>query len=228
MFSNKHINVGSSSDDLFFKSRNPNNLSNKFNKFLISSYLPNDYNYSIFNRNPKNYEKPKDSEEPIWETNIYYPKPNYYNNIYTQRYSKKYQNFYSPNNYSPNPKYYKLINNYEINNKRNIIQNTDNNQGMPKYQIRKEIRYEHTPEPEEKKESENNYKKNNKLFLSFDYENKYKNDYYNMFRNNKREESPIISEISRKNFLNINPYKNNFEVEEQKRRRRLLNIPDDY
>ena len=112
MYSNSHITMGTSSDDLFDKSgKNQNSLHYKYNKFLTSPYLERKYNNYYANpifENQKNDEGNKnyidldDNYDSFGETNIYYPKPNYYNNIYTQRFSKKYKRFYNYNNLTSN------------------------------------------------------------------------------------------------------------------------------
>ena len=107
MYSNSHITMGTSSDDLFDKSgQNQNSLHYKYNKFLISPYLErkyNSYSSNSFFENQKNKElnnrsnniNPNNSYDSFGETNIYYPKPNYYNNIYTQRFSKRFKKYYN-------------------------------------------------------------------------------------------------------------------------------------
>ena len=82
MYSNSHITMGTSSDDLFDKSgRNQNSLHFKYNKFLISPYLERKYQNSIFENNKNNEQNNKNTidikpYESVGETNIYYPKPN--------------------------------------------------------------------------------------------------------------------------------------------------------
>ena len=103
MYSNSHINMGTSADDLFDKSgKNQNSLHYKYNKFLVSPYLPRNYNHSLIelNNNTKEFKESKENEidDSLGETHMYYPKPNNYNSIYTQRFSKKYKDFY----YNPN------------------------------------------------------------------------------------------------------------------------------
>ena len=101
MYSNSHITMGTSSDDLIFDKtgKNQNSLHFKYNKFLVSPYLErkyNNYNKSPIFENQKNEEKNNNNNydyESFGETNIFYPKPNYYNNIYTQKFSKKNKKF---------------------------------------------------------------------------------------------------------------------------------------
>ena len=59
MYSDSHITMGTSSDDLFDKSgQNQNSLHYKYNKFLISPYLQRRYNSfnseQIFENNKNN------------------------------------------------------------------------------------------------------------------------------------------------------------------------------
>ena len=57
MYSNSHITMGTSADDLFDKSgKNQNSLHYKYNKFLVSPYLSREYKYSFANNESKNNE----------------------------------------------------------------------------------------------------------------------------------------------------------------------------
>ena len=196
--------MGISADDLFDKSgKNQNSLHYKYNKFLVSPYLPRGYNYS-FNNQPKNDEsndnKENDLENSIGEIQMYYPKPNNYNSIYTQKFSKKYKNFYNQYpNYIPNP-----TDNYNFNNRntpiRLIEKEYDNNTvKTPNYQIKKEIQFQRTPD--KYKEYENNSNEidgqNNNRY------NNYKRYYDYYYPNNKIERfnSPVISKIAENNFI---------------------------
>ena len=124
MYSNSHITMGTSSDDLIFDKtgQNQNSLHFKYNKFLISPYLErkyNNYNKNSIFENQKNDEQNNNIKnnnydfESFGETNIFYPKPNYYNNIYTQRFSKKYKKYYN-NNTNNNIYQNNLVNNNDI------------------------------------------------------------------------------------------------------------------
>ena len=204
MYSNSHITMGTSSDDLIFDKtgKNQNSLHFKYNKFLVSPYLERKYNnynkISIF-ENQKNEEKNNNNNydyESFGETNIFYPKPNYYNNIYTQKFSKKYKKFYNNNNISQsNLANNNIINNYinpnmNINSRNNrFIRNQDfniNKIKTPDYQIRKEIEMQKTPD------KYNNYKR---------YD-----DYYFKTANKENEKySPsILKNMARNNLMNPN------------------------
>ena len=206
MYSNSHITMGTSSDDLFDKSgRNQNSLHFKYNKFLISPYLERKYQNSIFENNKNNEQNNKNTidikpYESVGETNIYYPKPNYYNNIYTQRYSKNFKKYYSNyalSNYSPN-----FSDNYIINNnrKKDIISRNIrlrkglslNNANTFDYQIKKEIEIQKTPEKDKNKFYEENKFNNYKRY----------DDYY--LNNNKNGENKQrnISKIAQNNLIN--------------------------
>ena len=204
MYSNSHITMGTSSDDLIFDKtgKNQNSLHFKYNKFLVSPYLErkyNNYNKIPIFENQKNEEKNNNNNydyESFGETNIFYPKPNYYNNIYTQKFSKKYKKFYINNNISQsNLANNNIINNY-INPNMNIdsrnnrfIRNQDfniNKIKTPDYQIRKEIEMQKTPD------KYNNYKR---------YD-----DYYFKTANKENEKySPsILKNMARNNLMNPN------------------------
>ena len=203
MYSNSHITMGTSSDDLIFDKtgKNQNSLHFKYNKFLVSPYLErkyNNYNKIPIFENQKNEEKNNNNYdyESFGETNIFYPKPNYYNNIYTQKFSKKYKKFYNNNNISQsNLANNNIINNYinpnmNINSRNNrFIRNQDfniNKIKTPDYQIRKEIEMQKTPD------KYNNYKR---------YD-----DYYFKTANKENEKySPsILKNMARNNLMNPN------------------------
>ena len=204
MYSNSHITMGTSSDDLIFDKtgKNQNSLHFKYNKFLVSPYLErkyNNYNKIPIFENQKNEEKNNNNNydyESFGETNIFYPKPNYYNNIYTQKFSKKYKKFYNNNNISQsNLANNNIINNYinpnmNINSRNNrFIRNQDfniNKIKTPEYQIRKEIEMQKTPD------KYNNYKR---------YD-----DYYFKTANKENENySPsILKNMARNNLMNPN------------------------
>ena len=204
MYSNSHITMGTSSDDLIFDKtgKNQNSLHFKYNKFLVSPYLErkyNNYNKIPIFENQKNEEKNNNNNydyESFGETNIFYPKPNYYNNIYTQKFSKKYKKFYDNNNISQsNLANNNIINNYinpnmNINSRNNrFIRNQDfniNKIKTPDYQIRKEIEMQKTPD------KYNNYKR---------YD-----DYYFKTANKENEKySPsILKNMARNNLMNPN------------------------
>ncbi len=204
MYSNSHITMGTSSDDLIFDKtgKNQNSLHFKYNKFLVSPYLErkyNNYNKIPIFENQKNEEKNNNNNydyESFGETNIFYPKPNYYNNIYTQKFSKKYKKFYINNNISQsNLANNNIINNYinpnmNINSRNNrFIRNQDfniNKIKTPDYQIRKEIEMQKTPD------KYNNYKR---------YD-----DYYFKTANKENEKySPsILKNMARNNLMNPN------------------------
>jgi hypothetical protein len=196
--------MGTSSDDLIFDKtgKNQNSLHFKYNKFLVSPYLErkyNNYNKIPIFENQKNEEKNNNNNydyESFGETNIFYPKPNYYNNIYTQKFSKKYKKFYINNNISQsNLANNNIINNYinpnmNINSRNNrFIRNQDfniNKIKTPDYQIRKEIEMQKTPD------KYNNYKR---------YD-----DYYFKTANKENEKySPsILKNMARNNLMNPN------------------------
>ena len=205
MYSDSHITMGTSSDDLFDKSgQNQNSLHYKYNKFLISPYLQRRYNSfnseQIFENNKNNELKNNNqininnNYESFGETNIYYPKPNYYNNIYTQRFSKKYRKLYN-NNYN------NLSSNYIGNNTDNYRYNNQNqnfNRGnnyfkndinmnklkTPDYQIKKEIEIQKTPE------KYNNYRR-------------YDDYYFNTTNKDKQNYNPsMLSKFAENNLIN--------------------------
>ena len=188
MYSDSHITMGTSSDDLFDKSgQNQNSLHYKYNKFLISPYLErryNNYNSNPIFENNKNNELKNNNQinnnyESFGETNIYYPKPNYYNNIYTQRFSKRYRKFYNNNynnlssnyigNNKDNYRYYEQ--NQNINSRNNKFQSESNMNKLktPEYQIKKEIEIQKTPE------KYNNYRRYDDYY--FNTTNKDKQNY---------------------------------------------------
>ena len=205
MYSNSHITMGTSSDDLFDKSgQNQNSLHYKYNKFLISPYLErkyNSYSSNSFFENQKNKElnnrsnniNPNNSYDSFGETNIYYPKPNYYNNIYTQRFSKRFKKYYNHNYNNISANYIRNnIDAYDYFNKNSNI-NSRNNRFMdeninkmktPEYQIKKEIQIQKTPE------KFNNYRR-------------YDDYYYNTSNKDKQNYNPsILSQFAENNFIN--------------------------
>ena len=212
MYSNSHINMGTSADDLFDKSgKNQNSLHYKYNKFLVSPYLPRNYNHSLIelNNNTKEFKENKENEidDSLGETHMYYPKPNNYNSIYTQRFSKKYKDFYYNPNYIGSPTY-NNFNNVYTNNPIRIRENNLNINTVktPDYQIKKEIQYQRTPD------KYNNNIQNNKnediLYNDQNQNNKYNNykrydDYYSSSNKiEQRYKSPVITKIAENNFIN--------------------------
>ena len=203
MYSDSHITMGTSSDDLFDKSgQNQNSLHYKYNKFLISPYLERRYNN--YNSNPifennksnelKNNNQINNNYESFGETNIYYPKPNYYNNIYTQRFSKRYRKFYNNNynnlssnyigNNKDNYRYYEQ--NQNINSRNNKFQSESNMNKLktPEYQIKKEIEIQKTPE------KYNNYRR-------------YDDYYFNTTNKDKQNYNPsMLSKFAENNLIN--------------------------
>ena len=205
MYSDSHITMGTSSDDLFDKSgQNQNSLHYKYNKFLISPYLQRRYNSfnseQIFENNKSNELKNNNqininnNYESFGETNIYYPKPNYYNNIYTQRFSKKYRKLYN-NNYNNlssnyignNTDNYRYNNqNQNINPGNNYFKNDINMNKLktPDYQIKKEIEIQKTPE------KYNNYRR-------------YDDYYFNTTNKDKQNYNPsMLSKFAENNLIN--------------------------
>ena len=205
MYSDSHITMGTSSDDLFDKSgQNQNSLHYKYNKFLISPYLQRRYNSfnseQIFENNKNNELKNNNqininnNYESFGETNIYYPKPNYYNNIYTQRFSKKYRKLYN-NNYNNlssnyignNTDNYRYNNqNQNINPGNNYFKNDINMNKLktPDYQIKKEIEIQKTPE------KYNNYRR-------------YDDYYFNTTNKDKQNYNPsMLSKFAENNLIN--------------------------
>ena len=205
MYSNSHITMGTSSDDLFDKSgQNQNSLHYKYNKFLISPYLErkyNSYSSNSFFENQKNKElnnrnyniNPNNSYDSFGETNIFYPKPNYYNNIYTQRFSKRFKKYYNHNYNNISANYIRNnIDAYDYFNKNSNI-NSRNNRFMdeninkmktPEYQIKKEIQIQKTPE------KFNNYRR-------------YDDYYYKTSNKDKQNYNPsILSQFAENNFIN--------------------------
>ena len=203
MYSDSHITMGTSSDDLFDKSgQNQNSLHYKYNKFLISPYLErryNNYNSNPIFENNKNNELKNNNQinnnyESFGETNIYYPKPNYYNNIYTQRFSKKYRKLYNNNynnlssnyigNNKDNYRYYEQ--NQNINSRNNKFQSESNMNKLktPEYQIKKEIEIQKTPE------KYNNYRR-------------YDDYYFNTTNKDKQNYNPsMLSKFAENNLIN--------------------------
>jgi len=203
MYSDSHITMGTSSDDLFDKSgQNQNSLHYKYNKFLISPYLQrryNNYNSNPIFENNKNNELKNNNQinnnyESFGETNIYYPKPNYYNNIYTQRFSKRYRKFYNNNynnlssnyigNNKDNYRYYEQ--NQNINSRNNKFQSESNMNKLktPEYQIKKEIEIQKTPE------KYNNYRR-------------YDDYYFNATNKDKQNYNPsMLSKFAENNLIN--------------------------
>ena len=233
MYSNGHITMGTSADDLFDKSgKNQNSLHYKYNKFLVSPYLPRGYKYSLTNSESKNNEnndsKENENDNPLGETQMYYPKPNNYNSIYTQRFSKKYKDFYN------NPYLSYPTDNYDCNNIKNIYKNNPiklidkyqnfNTVKTPDYQIKKEIQYQKTPDKYK------DYKINNS---NEEWQNQNNNIYNNYRRYDdyypsnkmKRYNSSVISKIAEDNFINQDfNNKNQYSTPgiEEKRRRMYL------
>ena len=211
MYSNSHITMGTSSDDLFDKSgKNQNSLHYKYNKFLTSPYLERKYNNYYANpifENQKNDEGNKnyidldDNYDSFGETNIYYPKPNYYNNIYTQRFSKKYKRFYNYNNLTSNymgnntdngPLDYYNNQNRNINSRNNRFKKEPNINKLktPEYQIKKEIEIQKTP-------------------LKYDNYRRYDDYYFNTMNKERQNYNPsVISNIAKNNLFN-KEYNNN-------------------
>ena len=210
MYSNSHITMGTSSDDLFDKSgKNQNSLHYKYNKFLVSPYLPRGYSYSLINSQSKNNEnnesKQFDIDDSLGETQVYYPKPNNYNSIYTQRYSKKYKNYYNypyPNYLSYSKDSYNLRNNpTKLIDRENYI-----TVKTPDYQIKKEIQYQRTSD----KYKDNKYNNtDNGLMQDNNLYNNYRryDDYYSPNKN-ERYNSPHISKIAENNFISQDFNKN--------------------
>ena len=231
MYSSSHITMGTSADDLFDKSgKNQNSLHYKYNKFLVSPYLPRGYKYSLTNNESKNNEindsKENENDNLLGETQMYYPKPNNYNSIYTQRFSKKYKDYYSNPYLSYPTDNYNSINN----SKNNPIRLIDKDQNFntvktPDYQIKKEIQYQKTPDKYKDYQINNSHEEwqnqNNNIY------NNYRrfDDYY---PSNKieRYNSPLISKIAENNFINqeFNNNKKQYPTPgiEEKRRRMYL------
>ena len=206
MYSNSHITMGTSSDDLFEKTgQNQNSLHYKYNKFLISPYLERKYNNysnnSLF-ENQKNNELNNNtnqmgfnnSYDSFGETSIYYPKPNYYNNIYTQRYSKRYKKYYNNNYNNISSNYirnnsgpYQNYNHYQnIISRNNKFKNGTNANKLktPEYQIKKEIQIQKTPD------KYNNYQR-------------YDDYYHNSANKNRSNYNPsMLSQFAENNFIN--------------------------
>ena len=216
MFSDGHVTIGTSANNIFDNTGpNKNSLHYKYNQFLISPYLERKYNSYNSNTQLENNKNnninnikqrifEKDNFESFGETNIYYPKPNYYNNIYTQRFSKKYKKFYNNNNNYYNslsrnnfrnedqiyPYYKQYLNINPKNNKYRSEIITDKIK-TPQYQIKKEIEIQKTPEKYNNYRRYDDYyfttsKKEGKNFnpskLSQFAENNYSN---NRYTNNK-------------------------------------------
>ena len=232
MYSSSHITMGTSADDLFDKSgKNQNSLHYKYNKFLVSPYLPRGYKYSLANKESKNNEnndsKENENDNPLGETQMYYPKPNNYNSIYTQRFSKKYKDYYN------NPYLSYPTDNYDSNNIKNIYKNNpirliDKDQNFnavktPDYQIKKEIQYQKTPD----KNKDYQINKNNDDWQNQDnnvYNNYKRFDDYYLSNKIERYNSPVISKIAENNFINQEFNKNKYSTPgiEEKRRRMYL------
>ena len=248
MYSSGHITMGTSADDLFDKSgKNKNSLHYKYNQFLVSPYMPRRYNnynyYPIVNKISKNSnqnsefneEKDNNLDDSFGETEIYYPKPNNYNSIYTQKFSKKYRNFYNHPYYSNQTESYNYNARYDnnYNNPIMIKENQPNINGVktPEYQIKKEIQYQRTPN---KYTSYKEYQNDNKMGYSYDEQNlqnnKYNNYrrfddyYYPLYNNEQRLRSPKISKIAENNFLNqdLNKYQYSTPSIQDKNRRLYL------
>ena len=211
MYSDSHITMGTSSDDLFDKSgKNQNSLHYKYNKFLVSPYLPRIHNHSRTEKKDKQkFDDNKENElddDSFGETHIYYPKPNTYNSIYTQKFSKKYKNLYNnPNIYGDNKTFDNNINNYMYKNipmRINYPQVNVNPVRTPYYQIKKEIEYQRTPN------KNNNNISYDKAYNEFEQNNMYNNykrydDYYSSAnKNGQRYKSPNLSKIALNNFFN--------------------------
>ena len=248
MYSSGHITMGTSADDLFDKSgKNKNSLHYKYNQFLVSPYMPRRYNnynyYPIVNKISKNSnqnsefneEKDNNLDDSFGETEIYYPKPNNYNSIYTQKFSKKYRNFYNHPYYSNQTESYNYNARYDNNYNNPIVikENQPNINGVktPEYQIKKEIQYQRTPN---KYTSYKEYQNDNKMGYSYDEQNlqnnKYNNYrrfddyYYPLYNNEQRLRSPKISKIAENNFLNqdLNKYQYSTPSIQDKNRRLYL------
>ena len=248
MYSSGHITMGTSADDLFDKSgKNKNSLHYKYNQFLVSPYMPRRYNnynyYPIVNKISKNSnqnsefneEKDNNLDDSFGETEIYYPKPNNYNSIYTQKFSKKYRNFYNHPYYSNQTESYNYNARYDNNYNNPIVikENQPNINGVktPEYQIKKEIQYQRTPN---KYTSYKEYQNDNKMGYSYDEQNlqnnKYNNYrrfddyYYPSYNNEQRLRSPKISKIAENNFLNqdLNKYQYSTPSIQDKNRRLYL------
>ena len=237
MYSNSHITMGTSADDLFDKSgKNQNSLHYKYNKFLVSPYLPRGYKYSLTNTESKNDEnndiRKNDNDNALGETQMYYPKPNNYNSIYTQRFSKKYRNYYNNPYLSYPTDNYNSININSIS-KNNPIRLKDKDQNFntiktPDYQIKKEIQYQKTPDKYK------DYKINNS---NEKWQNQNNNNIYNNYRrfddyypSNKmeRHNSSVFSKIAENNFIsqefnNKNQYSTP-GIEEKRRKMDLSQI----
>ena len=230
MFSTGHINIGTSTDDVYFKSRNQNNLFNKYNKFLVNPYLPRLYNHSFGNKNNKGYNDSKDSDDSLGETHIFYPKPNNYNNIYTQRYSKKYKDYYNTSNNvnkSCNVKVNNYLDNYSSSKDKNNQIDIIKYPKIPNNQIKHEIQFQ--------KIGQYPYKNNNLNFLKYNHNgsnsyndiNSYRNSNNNLLNKNIYNEINRISYFNCKQNFNYNKYfdfhnQRTIEQEEQRRRRRLF------
>ena len=245
MYSSGHINMGTSADDLFDKSgKNKNSLHYKYNQFLVSPYMPRKYNFPNVNRISRysnqdsefNEEKENHLDDSFGETEIYYPKPNNYNSIYTQKFSKKFRNYYNHPYYSNPTENYNYINpRYDNNYNNPIILNKQqpniNGVKTPEYQIKKEIQYQRTPN---KYTSYKEYQNDNLMGHSDDEQNlqnnKYNNYkrfddyYYPSYNRDQRLKSPKISKIAENNFLNqdLNKYKYSTPGIQDKRRRIYL------
>ena len=182
MYSSGHINMGTSADDLFDKSgKNKNSLHYKYNQFLVSPYMPRRYNFPIVSKISRNQnqnsefneEKENQLDDSFGETEIYYPKPNNYNSIYTQKFSKKFRNYYNHPYYSNQTENYNYNNARYDNNYNNPMllkerQPNINGVKTPEYQIKKEIQYQRTPN---KNTSYKDNQNDNMMGYSYDEQN---------------------------------------------------------
>jgi hypothetical protein len=201
--------MGTSSDDLFDKSgKNQNSLHYKYNKFLVSPYLPRMYNNSQTEQKEKKvFDDNKENEiddDSLGETHIYYPKPNTYNSIYTQRFSKKYKNFYNnPNNYPGNKTTDNTFNYMYMNTPMKLKEENLNINPVktPYYQIKKEIEYQKTPDKYNNNYNNNNYNNNN--YNNNNYNNNYNNNNnYNYNNNNNYNNNKSYDEFEQNNIYN--------------------------
>lgn len=217
LYTKGHVILSNSANNIFSKSDNNKDLYHyKYNQFLVSPYLHRYPKINTEGLNGNNEDTYCNLFNDIYDGTVkdiqmYYPKPNNYNDIYSQRYSKKFKNYFNTYDYE----------NTSVPNMNTNIY--ENNLGYkfrktPNYQIKKEIEYQNSPEDSKYyynrqmaplshlyKQS-NNYRFSNRVDANKKIFDRSNSSTQVRDRNEERFGSSRIRKIAEENFINTNPY----------------------
>ena len=193
MYSDSHITMGTSSDDLIFDKtgKNQNSLHFKYNKFLISPYLERRINKINSNSNFENQKNNELNNNTV----------NFYNNYESFGETSLY---YITSNINPDNYY----NQNNVNIRNNIFKNETNLTKLktPDYQIKREIEIQKTPEKYNNYRRYDDYYSNTVNKERVNYNPSYiskitGNNFINKQYNKNQFSSPYIQEHTRKYYL---------------------------